>query len=77
MSIGYKSRWLGAFGTLYYRRGTKPTDGPAVGAATAFLGSASGSGAVPTVAPMSLFTGSGSGETSFVKMTGSQDRYQT
>ena len=77
ISIGYKWRRKGAFGTLDDRRGTKPTDGPVGGAATALLGSASGSGAVPSAAPTTLFTGSGSGETSFVKMTGSQDRYQT
>ena len=73
MSIGYKSRRKGAFGTLDDRRGTKPTDGPAGGTATASLGSPSGSSAAPSAAPTLLFTGSGSGETSFVKMTGSQD----
>ena len=75
MSNGNKSRRIGAFGTLDDRRGTKPTD--AGGTATALSGSASGSGAVPSAAPTSLFTGSGSGKTSFVKMTGSQDRYRT
>ena len=79
MSIGYKSRRIDAFGTLDDRRGTKPTDGPAGDAATALLGSPSpsGSSAVPSAASTSLFTCSGSGETSFVKMTGSQDRYRT
>ena len=67
----------GTLGTLDDRRGTKPTEGPAGDAATALLGSASGSGAVPSASTTSLVTGSGSGETSFVKMTGSQDRYQT
>ena len=68
---------IGPFGTLDDLRGTKPTEGPAGDAATALLGSASGSGAVPSASTTSLITGSGSGETSFVKMTGSQDRYRT
>ena len=74
MSIGYRSRRIGAFGTLDDRRGTKPTEVPAGDAATALLGSALGSGAVPSVSTTSLVTGSRSDETSFVKMTGSQDR---
>ena len=76
MNIGDKWRRISAFGTLDDRRGTKLTDYVAGGAATAFWGSASGGGAVASAAPTSLFTGSGSGETSFVKRTGSQDRYR-
>ena len=77
MNIGYKSMRIGPFGPLDDRRGTKPTEVPAGDAGTELLGSASGSGAVPSASTTSLVTGSGSGETSFVKMTGSQDQYQT